>query len=364
MTTKQKLREAAQNALVTLDGIANANPRDTSDFETPACWIEWAKSRARWAADALRSPIAQEVYAERILKKMLTEQEAALSLPTQAEPVEGGEVVTVSQRTHFTYKNQPFDNVTAWRFGEAARNAKPGGDLIDHGLSLLQELEKHGYGIFALATPPASQEQAEPAAQEPNLHLFEFWWSEFMPGANQAEAWAAWTSALSANGACIERLQPAAQEPVRGCIACALRDATIGKSPDQSVTAEYIEWLKTESRSAGVAGNEAWNAGVAWARANPPPAPANAGELPPLPKPDDLGDRWLSSHVYTADQMRAYARAALQSGADAVDAERYRWLCGFSTVDCPELSWSRRAGLPKEKLDAVLDAAIRARGAA
>lgn len=82
MTENQKLREAAQNALVTLDGIANTNPLDTSDFETPAYWIEWAKSRSRWAADALRSPIAQEVYAERILKKMLTEQEAALALPT------------------------------------------------------------------------------------------------------------------------------------------------------------------------------------------------------------------------------------------------------------------------------------------
>jgi len=59
------MREAAQNALITLDGIADTNPRDTADFETPAEWIAWAKSRARWAADALRAPIAQEIYAER-----------------------------------------------------------------------------------------------------------------------------------------------------------------------------------------------------------------------------------------------------------------------------------------------------------
>lgn len=96
--TNQKLREAAQNALVTLDGIANANQRDTSDFETPSCWIDWAKSRASWAADALRAPIAQEVDAERILKKMLSENSEALSPPTQAEPVEGGEVVPVAYR--------------------------------------------------------------------------------------------------------------------------------------------------------------------------------------------------------------------------------------------------------------------------
>lgn len=57
--------------------------------------------------------------------------------------------------THFTYKNQPCDNVTCWRLGEAARSAKPGGDLIDHGLSLLQELEKHGYGVFSLAAAQA-----------------------------------------------------------------------------------------------------------------------------------------------------------------------------------------------------------------
>lgn len=70
------LREAAQNALATLDGITDTNPRDTAVFETPAEWITWAKSRARWAADALRSPVAQEIYAERILKQMLSAPES------------------------------------------------------------------------------------------------------------------------------------------------------------------------------------------------------------------------------------------------------------------------------------------------
>lgn len=41
------------------------------------------------------------------------------------------------------------------------------------------------------------------------------------------------------------------------------------------------------------------------------------------------------------------------------DAERYRWLCGFSSVSMPELTWSRRAGIPKNKLDAAIDAAIK-----
>ena len=41
------------------------------------------------------------------------------------------------------------------------------------------------------------------------------------------------------------------------------------------------------------------------------------------------------------------------------DAERYRWLCGFSSVSMPELTWGRRAGIPKNKLDAAIDAAIK-----
>lgn len=48
-----------------------------------------------------------------------------------------------------TYKNQPF-NVGAWKLGEACRHAKPGGDPIDHGLSLLKELQDRGYGVISL----------------------------------------------------------------------------------------------------------------------------------------------------------------------------------------------------------------------
>jgi hypothetical protein len=41
------------------------------------------------------------------------------------------------------------------------------------------------------------------------------------------------------------------------------------------------------------------------------------------------------------------------------DAERYQWLCGFSSVTMPELTWGRRAGIPKNKLDAAIDAAAK-----
>ncbi len=57
----------------------------------------------------------------------------------------------------FTYKNQPCDNVIAWRFGEACRAAQPGGDPIDHGLSLLQKLQEKGYGIVAIDAAKEAQ---------------------------------------------------------------------------------------------------------------------------------------------------------------------------------------------------------------
>lgn len=39
------------------------------------------------------------------------------------------------------------DNVYAWRLGECARNAQPGGDPIDHGWSLLKLLHAKGFDV-------------------------------------------------------------------------------------------------------------------------------------------------------------------------------------------------------------------------
>lgn len=39
------------------------------------------------------------------------------------------------------------DNVYAMRLSEAARAAKPGGDMIDHGWSLLKELHARGFDV-------------------------------------------------------------------------------------------------------------------------------------------------------------------------------------------------------------------------
>ncbi|MEF9946819.1 MAG: hypothetical protein RR800_00505 [Comamonas sp.] len=57
----------------------------------------------------------------------------------------------------YTYSQQPTDNVIAWRFGEACSKARSGGDYIDYGLSLLQNLQEKGYGITAIAAQAAQQ---------------------------------------------------------------------------------------------------------------------------------------------------------------------------------------------------------------
>jgi hypothetical protein len=57
-----------------------------------------------------------------------------------------------------TYTDQP-NNVEAWRLGESCRKARPGGDYIDRGLSLLFELHARGYGIVRI--PPMDAAKAE-----------------------------------------------------------------------------------------------------------------------------------------------------------------------------------------------------------
>lgn len=59
---------------------------------------------------------------------------------------------------------------------------------------------------------------------------------------------------------------------------------------------------------------------------------------------------WWDSRMLELEREQEEARK---------DAERYRWLCGFSSVSMPELTWGRRAGIPKNKLDAAIDAAIK-----
>ena len=68
----------------------------------------------------------------------------------------------------WTYTNQP-GNGGAWVLGECAMRAKPGGDPIDHGLSLLHELHARGFGIVRVPRLPASERAA---ATGPGLGAF------------------------------------------------------------------------------------------------------------------------------------------------------------------------------------------------
>lgn len=49
--------------------------------------------------------------------------------------------------------NAAVDNVLCSRLAAAARAARPGGDSIDHGLSLLAELQRQGFGVIYVGEP-------------------------------------------------------------------------------------------------------------------------------------------------------------------------------------------------------------------
>ena len=97
----------------------------------------------------------------------------ALAAPTVQEPVacfigaKGSAFDLPETKRAYTYKEQP-GNAVASKLGRAceAASKQRAGDNIDRGLGLLQELQKEGFGVFALGaeytTPPAAQ----PAAQE------------------------------------------------------------------------------------------------------------------------------------------------------------------------------------------------------
>lgn len=55
-----------------------------------------------------------------------------------------------SKRRAYTYDEQP-DSVVASRLACALSSVEPGGDSIDHGLSLLNQLQEAGFGVFELA---------------------------------------------------------------------------------------------------------------------------------------------------------------------------------------------------------------------
>lgn len=92
----------------------------------------------------------------------------ALVLINAGYCVKGGSVAPAADHIdmdnglrHFpwTYTNQP-GNLGASALGACARLARPGGDSIDHGLSLLRELHVRGFGIVRVEKLAASTEVA------------------------------------------------------------------------------------------------------------------------------------------------------------------------------------------------------------
>ena len=122
-----------------------------------------------------------------------------------------------------------------------------------------------------------------------------------------------------------------------------LREALQKAKDALSLALSDVDWRKDSPTQPVI--HKAYNC-ARQALALPTAAPVGELDLPQLPDPtyiyhdaeqgeDDLFDFSESGAVdegcpkckrlYTADQMRAYARAALSAG-DAVDAQRYRWL--------------------------------------
>lgn len=58
----------------------------------------------------------------------------------------------------YTYHHQP-DNLAASKLGKVACEERSGGDSIDHGLSLLRQLQHAGFGVFEVAAAPSIVEK-------------------------------------------------------------------------------------------------------------------------------------------------------------------------------------------------------------
>lgn len=86
------------------------------------------------------------------------------------------------------------------------------------------------------------------------------------------------------------------------CLACEMREKAIAQKPSQEVPQAYLDWIKTKSRSAGVSGNEAWNAAIEWYK--------NSQGTPKCQYCDDTGEvtdvtgEWRGTCICEAGKMK------------------------------------------------------------
>lgn len=77
------------------------------------------------------------------------QQSAHVSVPECKLGIRGRAYDAPSVCRAYTYTEQP-NNDHAWKLGKAASAVKAGGDYIDAGLSLLEQLQANGFGVFEL----------------------------------------------------------------------------------------------------------------------------------------------------------------------------------------------------------------------
>ncbi|WP_313117915.1 hypothetical protein [Ectopseudomonas guguanensis] len=84
------------------------------------------------------------------LRAALSAQKSAhVSVPECKLGIRGRAYDAPSVCRAYTYTEQP-NNDHAWKLGKAASAVKAGGDYIDAGLSLLEQLQANGFGVFEL----------------------------------------------------------------------------------------------------------------------------------------------------------------------------------------------------------------------
>lgn len=94
---------------------------------------------------------------ERIVAALSAQQSAPerVSVPECKLGILGRAYDAPSVCRAYTYQDQPHSD-HAWKLGKAAAAVKAGGDWIDTGLSLLEQLQENGFGVFELRALLAS----------------------------------------------------------------------------------------------------------------------------------------------------------------------------------------------------------------
>lgn len=227
-----------------------------------------------------------------------------------------------------------------WLEGGGNANLKPGEVTEQNVADLLHGLNKLADDAIAAEEPSAA---AEPETEDEMM-------TRLGSPPRKFKGWGDCRCILSkyCDGRCnpiYEDATPPTPPSAPAGIADALRENTRRQyEADQSTTPEFMQWLATKARLEGVGANEAWNAGVAWARSA---APAGAGEGETVTVPRSLLDGMQAGIDRMREMLDQRPAPPSHEGPDARDAApvNERLLALADRIDHESL-WAR-AGLER-----------------